>query len=326
MQVFAVVFAAALAADPGASAAGQAADRPATGTQDSRAPAKQPPRRPATGVPEGPRLPATAPKPKRRAKPGLAPSTLAPANMPSSQGRADDLGLTRRRDGSYLYVDPGAQFTAEFQSDGTILFADRWRRPDASNPEHGGGFALPPGGFGTGMQTNGPTEWLMYLTGDDPTRRAKAELLKRTRPMRTRLAIAYHLQLLETRFGELHGQLREVVQKPGTNLKQRRELLFALWDDCDESFAFDPGLIPEQAITIIDEARTQTAEKARRAIEMFIAKQLPKGSRRGYRPQELEDMNGRRVSTQVFAPYTPRPQRSVPPAPQPRPTTPPATP
>lgn len=260
---------------------------------------------PKPAVPEGPRPPRPSKTPKPRAKPGLAPATLDPSAVPQSSDRADELGLRRRADGTYLYVDPGAQFTAEFRSDGTVLFADRWRRPDPQHPEHGGGFALPPGGFGTSMNVTGPTEWLMYLQGDDPARRAKAELLKRTRPIRTRMAIAYHLNLIETRFGELRGQLRQVLDASDKTLGERRELLFQLWDDCDEAFAVNPGEIPAEAITVIDEARTQTAEKARRAIELFIRKRLPKRSRRAYTPHELEDMNQRRISLQPFAPYTP---------------------
>ncbi len=282
---------------------------------------------PVSGVSEGPRPPAPAVKPKRRVKPGLSPATLSPTSMPQASNHADELGLRRRRDGSYLYVDPGARFTAEFRNDGTILFADRWRRPDPKNPEHGGGFALPPGGFGTSMNVTGPTEWLMHLTDDDPNRRAKAELLKRTRALRTQLAVNYHLALIETRFSELHGQLRGVLENREQTVEQRRELLFQLWDDCDESFAFDRGDIPPEAITIIDDARVETAEKARRAIELFIRKKLPKTSRRAYSKPELADMNRRRVSTQPFAPYTRR--RSPSPAkrpPQPQPATAPPTP
>ncbi len=269
--------------------------------------ASPPPR--SVGISEGPRRPES---PIRRARPSGAASLTpvapsGPAELPVPT--ADSLELKRRSDGTYLYVDPGHNFTARFNNDGTVDFADRWKRPDSRSHDHGKCCALPPGfGIGTVMETTGPTEWAMWLAGMDPGARLKAELLKKTLPMRIRLAVEWNLELLAQRFAELDQDLYAVWTRDDMDADQRRELLFQLWDDCDETFMLTPGDVPGEALSVIDEARKHTAERARRAIESFIRRQLPRDSSRGYSRGELQRLNSQRVSQQTFDPYTPRPE------------------
>lgn len=243
-------------------------------------------------VPEGPSPPQNS----------SSPLPSSPGNQRSQQ--LQDLNLIRQADESYLYIHPSKQFSAQFMPNGTVRFADRWKRPSPKNREHGKCCAVPLTGFPLlGGEVTGPTEWVMAIIGDDPNARAKAELLNKTRDLRTQMAIAWNLNLLATRLKQLEQELFAVWQRTELSPAQRRNLLFELWDDCDEKFQLDTGEVPSQALSTIDSARIKTAETARRTIEDFIRRQLPKQHRHRYRTEELADMNARRISVQPFAPY-----------------------
>ncbi len=227
--------------------------------------------------------------------------------MPESARGRDrkNLGLRRQHDGSYLYIDPYKRFTATFNRDGTVYFADRWRRPDRSNGQRGAFGGLPRGLFGPmGMSLTGPAEWVMALQGIDRNARVKAELLARTREIRIALAISYTRELLALRLDQLGGQLEGLWAETSLSQSERRALLFQRWDECDETFAVDSGDVPEEALSEIDRARIKTAEQARRTIEHFIHTTLPKGHANAYSDAELRALNRRRMSHQTFAPYT----------------------
>ena len=68
----------------------------------------------------------------------------------------------------------------------------------------------------------------------------------------------------------------------------RRQLLFELWDEC-----LDEG--PDDLVL----ASTQ----ARRTIEAFVRKRLPRGSADAFSDGELEQLNVRRESKEAFRPY-----------------------
>lgn len=228
-----------------------------------------------------------------------------PATAPVRPPDAAALGLERQDDGTYDYVDPYKRFSARIERDGTISFADRWRRPTATgNRQHGALGGLPRGLFGPmGMQVTGPSEWMMALSGVDRDARVKAELLAATRELRTQMAIAWHLGLLERRLGELERDLDAILADRSLTPAARRALLFQRWDECDEAYQGPLGEIPEDAITTIDDARRDTAERARRTIEAFVARRLPPGRKDSFTARELQDLNGRRQSRQPFAPY-----------------------
>lgn len=248
--------------------------------------------------------PATSSAP---ASPAPPPRLAFDGPMPEigegERGKAN-LGLRRQSDGSYLYVDPYRRFTALFNPDGTVHFADRWRRPDNRNTQRGK-FGGPPVGLFTpnGMSVTGPAEWVMALQGIDRDARAKAELLARTREVRIAMAIQWGRELLATRYAALGGELEAIWGESAAPIAARRELLFERWDECDESFAVDAGEIPEEALSELDRTRIEIAEKARRTIEAFIRESLPKGTAKAYSDRELRELNARRRSRQRFTPY-----------------------
>lgn len=254
---------------------------------------------------EGPRAPVE--QPRKRAK--HAPSFDAVDALGLDGDTVNDLALRRGDDGSYRYVDPAGNFTAEFHQDGTVHFADRWKKPSLRRPEHGACCGLPPGfSIGTSMRVTGPTEWLMAMAGMDPGAREKAALLKKTAEIRTRMAVAHNLELLRSRYAALDRDLFDVWSRGDLPIAARRELLFALWDECDEAFSVNPGDVPLAALTYIDQARKHTAERARRSIERFIRRHMPRGSGRSFTADGFERLNAGRESAQSFDPYTPRPE------------------
>ncbi len=225
----------------------------------------------------------------------------------ASDGGRASLGLRRQSDGSYLYVDPYKRFSAEFKPDGTVQFADRWRRPDGKNKQRGS-FGGPPVGLFTpmGMSVTGPAEWVMALQGIDRNARVKAELLARTSAEGRAMAIGFTKELLAVRLGHLEGDLVGIWSLSSLSVAERRALLFQRWDECDESFAVEAGDVPEEALSEIDRSRLETADKARRQIEAFIRATLPRGRRGAYSDEELRALNRRRLSRQPFAPYRER--------------------
>lgn len=255
------------------------------------------------------------------------------AEQPGDGGESSSrggLGLTRQRDGSMLYVDPGKRFTAAVNPDGSVRFGNRWGRDQHGERMRGSGAALrsfgPTGIGGVGMAMTGPTEWLLFLSGQEFDAAAKTRFLNQTRDLRIQLAVAFTMQLLDTRLSELNQELLGLWSDPSRSLVERRALVFQRWDECDERLV--AGLpagadLPPEATSAIDQARLDAADRARRTIEGFIRRQMPRGSPRAYTPGELAEFNRGRVSVETFAPYEPRaitprttPPKSTPPVPR----------
>ncbi len=276
-------------------------------------PASPAPKASPKPTPEGPALPPDPGGARiETARPWLA--EAPPGDPEASRG---GLGLTRQRDGSVLFVDPGKRFTAAVNRDGSVRFGDRWGRDQHGKRMRGSGAALrtfgPSGIGGVGMGVTGPTEWLLALSGQEFDAAAKTAFLNQTRELRTQIAVAFTRQLLETRLGELGQELLGLGADASRSLAERRALLFQRWDECDERMLAGlptaAGELPAEAVSAIDEARLAAAEKARRTIEGFIRRQLPRGSARAYTPDELKELNRRRVSVEPFAPYEARAAR-----------------
>lgn len=262
---------------------------------------------------EGP-APASPPTAPQGAVPKIpAPNMTLPLGTGSTRQSTDDrlgaLGLARQRDGTLLYVDPGKGFTAVFNADGTIRFGDRWNRDQHGNKVKGSRAALREvhaAGFGI----TGPAEWMLALQdifgGPELHATAKREFLNRTAELRTEMAIAWTLEVLHYRLGTLERELFAVWSAPGEPAA-KRELIFQRWDECDETYAAiaPEGEITAEAASAIDLARADVAEQARRIIEAFIRRQLPRGRPHAYPRRELDDMNARRTSRQEFRPYAP---------------------
>jgi hypothetical protein len=254
---------------------------------------------PAPGPTAVPKIPSP-----REAQSGTGPKGPALPDNPAA------LGLKRMRDGSMLYVDPGKRFTAAFNDDGTVRFGDRWGRDQHGRRMRGSGWELRQVGL-NGLGIGGPAEWLLAMQdrmgGPERHAAAKAEFLARTAELRTAMTIAWTLRLLDFRLNALNQELFALWTAPGSAAAAKRELIFQRWDECDEAFAVGPeGEITEEAASAIDRARAETAEKARRIIEAFVRRQLPRGSASGYTAAELKDMNKRRRSKQAFEPYKTR--------------------
>jgi hypothetical protein len=279
-------------------------------------------------TPEGPAPPPASAKPTTVNKPVAEGPALPPEptgartttsrawlKNPKSQAGGDPrgaggLGLTRTREGTYLYVDPGKRFTVVVNPDGGVRFGDRWGRDQHGERMKGSGWALRqigPSGIGLG----GPTEWLRALSQQELDASAKAEFLNQTRDLRIALAVEFTRNLLRTRLSELEGELMAISNDADMPLPERRALLFQRWDECDERFAVGrPGAgVPDEALSEIDRDRLTAADTARRAIEAFIRRQHPRGSPRGYTAAELAEFNRRRVSAETFAPYDRKPDR-----------------
>lgn len=323
--------------------------------------ASTPPTKPPP-TPEGPTRPPSSPAPKASSPEGptpppdgkTRPRVEGPALPPDPGGarietnrdwlagglaegaRPDpdesqrgSLGLTRRRDGSVMYVDPGKRFTASVNPDGTVRFGDRWGRDQHGKRMRGSGAALrsfgPSGIGGVGMAVTGPTEWLLALSGQEFDAAAKTAFLNQTRDLRMQIAVNFTRQLLESRLADLGQELIGLTADASRSLAERRAILFQRWDECDERMTAglpdtdNGGELPPEAVSAIDDARLAAADKARRNIEGFIRRQLPRGSARAYTPAELAEFNRRRVSAETFAPYEVRSVRVVQSSPPPVP-------
>jgi hypothetical protein len=256
---------------------------------------------PVGGRPSG----GEPPPPRLRAAPEWS-DTSSPAN----------LGLQREADGSYSYVDPGRMFTAQVMPDGRVRFADRWRRPDAANAQHGKCCGRPPEGvlvainpFG-GVGMRGPLEWIMQATGHDLAASAKMQMLKETRGFRTQLAVAWTRAQVEKRLHELPAELLAVWSDTQLDDARKREILFERWDECEDRLGLPTDGLPPDAIPEVDQMRRRAADDARAKIEAFIRKHAPESGERAFDAQELTRYNDRRRSVRRFAPYH-DPQRLV---------------
>jgi hypothetical protein len=307
-------------ASPPASPAPKASSKPAARDPEGPAPPPASPAPKASPQIEGPALPPDPGGARiETARPWLADKPGADSSDPESQ--RGSLGLTRRRDGSMMYIDPGKRFTASVNADGTVRFGDRWGRDQHGKRMRGSGVALrsfgPSGIGGIGMAVTGPTEWLMALSGVEFDAGAKTAFLNQTRDLRIQISVAYTRQLLATRLAELGQELLGLTADASRSLAERRAILFQRWDECDERMLNGlptnsaDGELPPEAVSAIDEARLAAADKARRDIEGFIRRQLPRGSARAYTPAELAEFNRRRVSAETFAPYQVREVRAA---------------
>ncbi len=240
--------------------------------------------------------------------PRLAPD-LGGARSPAS---ASGLGLSRLVDGRYAYTDPGHRFVARIEPDGSVRFADRWRRVDdrtagKRKPERGRAGGVPSEGllratdpFG-GAQVPGPAEWALRARGHDPTASAKAAWLDRTAEFRARLAVAWQRDLLRTQLSALPERLDALWADDARTVAQRRARLFAQWDECLEPVKVTVKTKASTPILLRD--RTRAAAEARDIIERFVRDKLPAGSPDAYTDAELSALNAGRDSRERFEPY-----------------------
>jgi len=302
---------------------------PAASTPAREGPAPASPSTPSPGKPEGPAPAPASPTPPAAARPatveaegneraeppGSVPKIPSPRSLatygkggvkPVSEDTLGAIGLTRQRDGTMMYVDAGKRFTAVFNADGTVRFGDRWNRDQYGDRMPGSRGALRQINM-AGLGVSGPSEWLIKLQdllgGPEEHASAKREFLNRTREIRTQMAIEWTMRILTFRLGTLERELFDLWSAAG-DPAAKRELIFQRWDECDEAYrVVIEGELPEEAVSELDRVRTDTAEQARRIIETFVRRQLPRTGPSAYTRKELTDMNGRRTSRQEFRPY-----------------------
>lgn len=241
--------------------------------------------------------PVPAPRP-HHAAPSLAP--------PPEFDRIDSLGLVPRPDGTFAYVDPGDRFSALVRRDGSVLFADRWRRLHSNERLSGRGLTLPPEGARAinpfrGLGLRGPNEWALAVAGQDRQAVAKAGFLARTFGFRHRLAVGFAALQFREGLRALPGQLLAIWTDSQRSATERRRLLFRRWDDAAEG---TPRLGVNDAAAAVDVERARTALVARELVEAFVRRHLPDGSIDAYTPDELRRLNATRRSRDAFDPYS----------------------
>lgn len=238
------------------------------------------------------------------------------ANEAEAKARADgepvptaaSLGLREDSAGGWLYEDPGGQFKARIGEDGTVAFATRWRRPvgkakRSKRRRKGRCCGTPPGGLlpainvFNGAPVSGPTEWAFRVRGADPTAAAKAHFLAQTATFRTALAVDHQRALMRDTLDTLEDGLQRLWEDGQIPAVQKRRITFERWDALADE---PPG---DMAVSSVDRLRASYATRARRRIEAFIRRRLPKGSGQEFSAAELSRLNADRRSVVEFSPY-----------------------
>jgi hypothetical protein len=134
------------------------------------------------------------------------------------------------------------------------------------------------------------TDSLMRAHGQDPYRSQRMKMLDETREQRLTLAARDRTARRESQLAALPTELRNIWKDEARSAKERREIIFQLWDECQE---------PAEG-----EAEGAAAgARARREIVAFIRERLAEGSQEAYPKEELATLNLARQSRQRFDPY-----------------------
>jgi hypothetical protein len=114
----------------------------------------------------------------------------------------------------------------------------------------------------------------------------KLKLLDNTRDERAALGAQHRAEDL-ARAAEIMRRNLETVWRATSDPVERRDALFALWDECGEG----EGPVGE------------AGERARKMVIGWIRAKLPAGSPDAFTPDEIARRSAQRRSTQPFAPY-----------------------
>jgi hypothetical protein len=218
---------------------------------------------------------------------------------PNESGRAAHDYSFVREGKKWIYRDPGGSFVATLQDDGGVAFRNQLVEVSVGST---------PGLSGNGEEfvtlkvEYDPVGVARLARGLDPSPRVKAALLAATFEMRLEVATKYHKQRLLDQLSAIADELDAIWNRSGASVAERKRLLFERWDECDEENGELPGFQTADA-SALDESRRAYAKAARQKIIRFIRSVAPKDGADAYTEAELAQMNQRRVSTQVFAPY-----------------------
>ena len=132
------------------------------------------------------------------------------------------------------------------------------------------------------------TDALTRASGADPYLAKKLQYLDRTREERAQIASARRAVDLDDSVAKLRGHLDRIWRRRDLSPRQRKAILFELWDECLESGS---------------ENDLRAAALARATIVGFVRRELPRGSTNGYTQAELAALNRGRTSRRRFDPY-----------------------
>lgn len=175
--------------------------------------------------------------------------------------------LRRQNDGSYRYQ--GISFNAHVERSGHVSFE-----------EVKGSVALGPLGIGGWFDLTDTIEH--GLLGKERYSSEKRWFLEQTAALRAELAeSAREAEGMAARRA-LELELERIVSDAATDPEQKRAQVFALWQECG------------------DDAQ---ARQTQRAVETFVRRRMPQGSRLGYSEDALRRLNEARVGLRAFSPY-----------------------
>jgi hypothetical protein len=187
------------------------------------------------------------------------------------------------RDGSLSIRDKGSVAL------GSDLFSSRelmkkWMAdPRGPSGDHDGTVQLFRGKFDI-------TDSIMRAAGQDPYRAERMKMLDATREQRLALAARDRGERQQQQLVGLPASLRQIWNDVSRSARERRGLLFQLWDECQEAAEGE-------------EQSASAGASARRMILAFIRTRARAGTADGYSPQELAALNRARQSRQRFEPY-----------------------
>jgi hypothetical protein len=161
-------------------------------------------------------------------------------------------------------------------SNGTGTDATRLKGEDKTD---GRVFTIVSGGFDL-------TDAAMRMAGDDPYSARKREFLERTFDERVQIGTVHRAGEMEKADQTILKHLGELWQRQDFTIGQKKELVFELWDECDEKGDAKKG-----------------GKKARAALVRWVNVHLPEDGADAFTKDELERFNAKRRSRARFAPY-----------------------
>lgn len=192
-------------------------------------------------------------------------------------GDAGRVDLEDSGDGTYQHVDH--MYEAHVARDGRVEFGGRF--PDVGvGPDARGRLS---GRIGFDV-----TDALMGAAGQDPYGYEKQKFMVATRAFRQEMYDATCKEDLAASVLSIRSQLEEIWNDPQASLARRHELIFQLWDQCAEDGSA---------------AVRKTSAQIRAIIVDFIHERMPVRGEYCYTPADLDALNRRRHSRQLFAPY-----------------------
>jgi hypothetical protein len=227
----------------------------------------------------------------RMGKPAQTQAIEGPTRPAEQLGAPPNKDIAFEREGDeWVYHAPGDGFTATVRPDGGVDFRNRVVAFKVGSMP---AVATDGEEFVTLDIEHDAMAIIQIARGRDPSPRAKAILLAATADTRLEIAEDYQHQRMIEELGRLTEQL-DAIWTGRRSLAERKRLLFALWDECEELDPRDSD---------IDETRRELGHAARQKILRYIAQVAPAGSPEAFTETELAQVNARRVSRRKFAPY-----------------------